>query len=182
MGYTGAFWGHKSRALQAAAGFRQGEVTQGSVGLCCSPSRVWLCCIVLGSLPAHSRARSSLTPAGQKSAQSVPGDASGVPVQHTNHFCFPTAHSSAQYWWGVGAGLFWGNGTLGNAGGRGKDQPGVASLGCSCCPHTPAPELERARDLKRNFSASWWISDWPFLLLVYEKKIKGTYLSSAGCP
>lgn len=96
--------------------------------------------------------------------------------------CFPTAHSSAQYWWGVGAGLFWGNGTLGNAGGRGKDQPGVASLGCSCCPHTPAPELERARDLKRNFSASWWISDWPFLLLVYEKKIKGTYLSSAGCP
>lgn len=43
---------------------------------------------------------------------------------------------------------------LGNAGGRGKDQPGVASLGCSCCLYTPAPELHRARDLKRNFSAS----------------------------
>lgn len=154
MGYTGAFWGHKSRALQAAAGFRQGEVTQGSVGLCCSPSRVWLCCIVLGSLPAHSRARSSLTPAGQKSAQSVPGDASGVPVQHTNHSASPLHTALLSTGEELGLAYFWVMEALGNAGGRGKDQPGVASLGCSCCPHTPAPELERARDLKRNFSAS----------------------------
>lgn len=79
MGYTGTFRGHKPRVLQAAAGFDQSEVTQGSLGLC----RVWLCCIALGSPPARPKARSALAPAVQKSAQSVPSDASGVQVQHT---------------------------------------------------------------------------------------------------
>uniref|UniRef100_A0A8C0UTY8 Calcium voltage-gated channel auxiliary subunit alpha2delta 4 n=1 Tax=Cyanistes caeruleus TaxID=156563 RepID=A0A8C0UTY8_CYACU len=38
----GTLWGHKGRALQAAAGFGQGEVTRGWVRLCCSPSLVWV--------------------------------------------------------------------------------------------------------------------------------------------
>lgn len=170
LGYTGTFWGHKTRVLQAAAGFDQGEVTQGSLGLC----RVWLCCIVLGSPPAYPKVHSALAPAVQKSAQSVPSDASEVQVQHTNHLFFanhlffPTGHSSghvpAMAWAGVLAAVrmvrSWGwlllgvMEPLGNAGRRGKVQSGMASIGCSYCLYTSAHELDRARDLRRNSSAT----------------------------
>lgn len=102
MGYTGTSWGHKSRDLQAAAGLGQGEVTQGSAWLCCSPSCVWLCCIVFGSPPAYSRAHSAPTPAVQKSAQSVPRDAAGVQVQHTKHLFFPLDTALLSHSHGVG--------------------------------------------------------------------------------
>lgn len=69
--------------------------------------------------------------------------------------------------------------TLGNASGRGKDQPGVASLSCSCCLYTSAPELDSARDLRKNFSDEFHtdlFSQW------FMKKIKEIYLSLASCP
>lgn len=142
------------------------------------PSRAWLCYILLGSLSAYFRAHSAPTPAVQKSAQSVPSDASGLQVQHTKTTSSSPLDTALDMTW---AGVLlrrWGwlllvvMETLGNASGRGKDQPGVASLSCSCCLYTSAPELDRARDLRKNFSATWWIWDWCFLSLVYEKKLR----------
>lgn len=180
MGYMGTFSGHKSRTPQAAAGFDQGEVTHGSALRCCSPSRVWLCCIVLGSPPAYSRAQAAPAPAAQKSAQSVASDAPGVWVSTQSTSASPpgTALLVCQPRCGqecaeeLGLPPFGAMETLQRAAAGGTHQPAVASPGCSCCLYTSAPELDWARHLTRNFSVTWWISHWLVLSLVYEKKLR----------
>lgn len=158
------------------------------------PSFAALCLVCCRFCKSHS----ALTPAVQKSAPSVTSNASGVQVQHRNHLLFPPGHCSAHQlamaWARVLAAVrmvrVWGW------------LLSLCFLGYQKCWEMPVGEWEStwyglfrlpllslyicswvhgASSLRWNFSATWWILDWPFFSLVYVKN-KETYLNSAGCP
>lgn len=171
-------------------------MTQGPVSLCCSQSCAWLCCTTLSSLTTYShlcKSHSALMPAVWKSAHSLTSNASGVQVQHRNHLLFPPGHCPAcklehwqlWRWWGFGAGCSafasWGSRNISKCWWETWRSTWYGLFKLSLLPHCICSWVCGTSRFRRNFPATWWIVDWPFLSLVYEKN-KETYLNSAGCP